>query len=154
RNRLALCLPAEEYDGMTDSTRSDATSSPPGMPFSIWIFLRLAVPTGPIVIQYLLWTVGLYAPPFPQPTYLVLLFSLPLVTATEYQDVKGILWGYIAPAVGASVLYTAYVLTINEPTKHARALLFGFVMWLILVFINVIRVARDVAKRAAGGSTA
>lgn len=137
---------------MATPSHSDGASAPQMMPFSIWIFLRLAVPTGPIVIQYLLWTVDLYNPPFPQATYLVLAFSLALVTATEYQNLKGVLWGSIAPAVGATVLYTAYILTINDPTKHERALVFGFVMWLILVFFNVIRVTRDVAKRASRGA--
>jgi hypothetical protein len=66
------------------------------LPFTLWVFLRLLVPTGPILIQYLLYGLGLFSPSFAQPTYIVLLFALALVTLTEYEDVGGIIYGSVS----------------------------------------------------------
>src|SRR6266852_3887403 len=99
-----------------------AVASNPPTPLLVWIFLRLIVPIGPIIIQYSLKALGLYTPPFPQPTFVVLLFSLALVTITEYSDVRALLYGCVVPALGASVLYTVYVLKINSPQEHRSAL--------------------------------
>src|SRR5437763_9300422 len=107
------------------------------MPFSVWIFLRLLVPTGPILIQYLLYSFDLYTPPFPQPAYILLVFSLSLATLTEYQNTTGVIYGSIIPAIGASILYTIYILTINEPNKHTKVLLIGFYMWAVLIIVNI-----------------
>lgn len=112
----------------------------PSMAPGLWIFLRLFIPMGPILIQYLLWVLGQYDPPFPQPTYIVLLFVLGLVTATEYQSLSAILYGSVAPALAATVLYTVYLMKINQPAEHERALLIGFALWLSLVFLNLARV--------------
>ena len=69
------------------------------LPFTIWLFVRLLVPTGPIIIQYALKALGAYDPPFPQPTFVVLLFSLSLVTVTEYRDLRAIIYGSMIPAL-------------------------------------------------------
>ena len=121
----------------------------PDMEFGIWVILRLVIPTGPIIIQLLLGLAGMYAPEFIQPTYLVLVFSLALVTATEYKSFKGIFWGSVVPAIAATALYTGYLLTISDAAKHHDALLTGFFLWAMLVFINVLRVLRDVVQRTS-----
>ena len=123
------------------------------MPFNIWIFVRLLVPTGPILIQYLLFGLNLYTPPFPQPTYIVLLFSLALVTLTEYQAISAAIYGSVIPAIGASVLYTAYILKIDDPSQHYRTLVLGFYLWLLLITINVVRVVVDVTRRVSAKVT-
>lgn len=124
------------------------------MPFGVWIFVRLLVPTGPILIQYLLSALGLYKPPFPQATYVVLLFSLSLVTLTEYQSLPLAIYGSVIPAISASVLYTAYILNIERPEYHYRTLLFGFYLWTFLVVVNVLRILIDIVGRTSKGRRA
>ncbi len=117
------------------------------MPIAIWIYMRLLVPTGPILIQYALHGLGLYSPPFPQHTYTLLVFTLSLVTVTEYENTTWMLYASVTPAIGASILYTVYLLTIDKPDTHRLALLVGFYLWLILVAINLLRVIFDSVKR-------
>lgn len=125
------------------SSNGSATPSHAGtrspLPFGVWLFVRLIVPTGPVLIQYGLKGLGLYQPPFPQPTYIVLLFSLALVTLTEYHGISAIIYGCVIPALGASVLYTAYILKIDAPDANRPALIVGFYLWLILLSINIVR---------------
>lgn len=110
------------------------------MPLGVWFFLRLFVPVGPIIIQYALYGLGVYAPAFPQLTYITLLFTLSLVTLTEYKDIQGIIYGSVAPALAATFLYTVALLVQNNPTAYNNTLLLGFAVWLMLVVYNVIRV--------------
>jgi len=123
--------------------------SPP-LPFAVWLFVRLIVPTGPILIQYGLKFLGLYDPPFPQPTYVTLLFSLSLATVTEYRDVRAIIYGCMVPAIGACVLYTVYVMKIDAPAQNRPALLAGFYLWIILLLINFVRAGWDGLRRYFG----
>lgn len=117
------------------------------MPFVLWLFFRLIVPTGPVLIQYSLYGLGVYTPEFPQPTFIVLLFALSLATVTEYQSISSVIYGTIIPAISATVLYTVYLANIADPQKHLKTLLVGFYFWLFLVAINIVRVAIDGLKR-------
>jgi hypothetical protein len=117
------------------------------VPFSVWIFVRIIVPTGPILIQYALKYLHLYNPPFPQPTYVTLLFSLALATLTEYTDITAIIYGCVIPALCGCVLYTVYILESKNPDDYRLALIAGFYLWLLLLTINIIRTGIDGVKR-------
>lgn len=110
---------------------------------SVWLFLRILVPTGPIIIQYGLSALDLYSPAFPQLTYIILLFSLSLVTLTEYEDLTGILYGAVVPALAATFLYTVAILKSDDPSACKNTQLVGFYLWTILVIFNVLRVFID-----------
>jgi hypothetical protein len=129
------------------STVTSQQPSPVRLPFSVWLFARLIVPAGPVFIQYGLKGLGLYEPPFPQPAFVILSFSLALVTVTEYADVRAIIYGCMIPALGASVLYTVYILKIDSPEAHRPALLVGFYLWVVLFSINLTRTSIDALKR-------
>ena len=130
------------------TTAAPAFSAP--MPFWLWVFVRITIPTGPVLIQLALWAADLYVPTLVQPTFVVLVFGLALATSTEYKELKTILWVSVLPALAASVFYTAYLLTQHTPARHERALILGFYLWLSLVAINLLRVLFDVAKRTWG----
>ncbi len=117
------------------------------MPVSIWIYVRLIVPAGPILIQYVLYALDLFTPPFPQATFILLLFTLALVTATEYQSLASLIYGSIIPALAATILYTAYILTIDNPSAHQQTLLVGFYLWVLLFTINLLRVLLDIKSQ-------
>ena len=127
-----------------DSTRMVHVAA---MPFAIWVFLRVLVPTGPIGIQYSLYALGVYDPPFPQPTYIVLLFALAMVTTTEYRRLDALLYGSVLPALAGCVLYTVYLFTADDPAQHLTTLLVGFYLWAFLLTVNVARVLLDIVKR-------
>jgi hypothetical protein len=132
------------------SSASGPAPTPPqatGLPFSVWIFVRLVIPTGPILIQYALKGLRLFDPPFPQPTYVTLLFSLALATLTEYRDIRAIIYGCVVPALGGCVLYTVYILKYANPDEYRLALIVGFYLWLLLLLINILRTAIDGFKR-------
>lgn len=113
----------------------------------IWLFLRLFVPVGPIVIQYSLYGLGAYQPDFLQVTYITIMFSLSLATLTEYSDTLGILYLAVVPAIAATFLYTAALLVSNNKDAYNRILLTGFVLWLLLIILNIARVMIDWRKR-------
>jgi hypothetical protein len=121
------------------------------VPFPVWIFVRIIVPTGPILIQYGMKFLKLYNPPFPQPTYVTLLFSLALATLTEYQDITAIIYSCVIPALCACVLYTVYILENNNPDEYRLALIAGFYLWLLLVTINIVRTGIDGINRYLAG---
>ncbi len=123
------------------------STQPASLPFSVWIFVRLIIPTGPILIQYGLKALHLYDPPFPQPTYVVLLFSLALATLTEYRDIQAIIYGCVVPALSGCVLYTVYIIKYDNPNQYRSALVAGFYLWLILLLINIVRTCIDGFKR-------
>ena len=125
----------------------EGASAPLPMPFVLWIFFRLIVPTAPILIQYSLhWLTG-YVVKFPQPAYLTLLFSLPLATLTEYRQLKALIYGCVVPALVACMLYTAHVLEEVDASSIHRIELTAFSIWVILLTMNVIRVASEGIKR-------
>lgn len=123
-----------ESDKLQDARREANTA------LGIWVFLRLFIPTGPILIQYGLKGLGAYEPPFPQVTYIVLMFSLSLVTLIEYKDLLAILYLAVAPALAATCLYTVVLLTSDKPVVSNNTLLAGFFLWLVLVMFNTARV--------------
>ncbi len=113
--------------------------------------MRILVPAGPIIIQYAMKGLHLYEPPFPQPTYVTLLFSLALATLTEYKDIKAIIYGCVVPALCGSVLYTVYILKNDKPDEYRLALVTGFYLWLLLLTINIIRTGLDGLNRYLEG---
>lgn len=119
------------------------------MPIGVWLFLRIFVPAGPIIIQYALFGLGIYNPPFPQPTYITLLFSLSLATLTEYKDVQGVIYGSVIPALAAVFLYTISLLVANDPVAYNNTLISGFFTWLALIIINTVRVLLQWQKERA-----
>lgn len=114
----------------------------------LWLFVRFLVPTGPIIIQYGLYGLSLIPRPhFPQITYIILLFGLSLVTVSEYKGLRGILYGSIVPALIATVLYTAALISEkSNPTGYENTLLTGFALWLFLVIMNTFRVVMQWRK--------
>ena len=113
------------------------------MRLGLWLFLRIIVPTGPILIQYGLHAFGAYDPVFPQITYVVLLFGISLVTLTEYTNIVAIIYLSVIPSGIAIFLYTAILFVPSGSPTHNNMLLFGFVLWITLLFINVLRVLLD-----------
>jgi len=122
---------------------------PPVQPFAIWIFLRLIVPTTPILIQYAMHFLTSYPVKFPQLTYITMLFSLSLATLTEYSELKAIIWGCILPSVGAAMLYTLAISNEANAAILARIELVGFGAWVFLMLLNLLRVSVQGIKRWA-----
>lgn len=106
-----------------------------------------------MLVQLLLWYVGMYKPVLSQPTFIVLVFGLALATSIEYKELRTVLWVSFLPAFAAVALYTAYLLTQTDPTRHEQALILGFYFWLWLVALNVIRVLAQVVKQLLGKSS-
>ena len=116
------------------------------MQLGIWIFLRVLVPTFPILIQYGLWAFGLYDPEFPQITYTVMAFALLLVTVTEYNSLEQIIYFSILPSIVTSLLYlTALFVQHDQSRQYAynNVLIAGFCLWLFFIVFNVVRVFID-----------
>jgi hypothetical protein len=140
----------------SQSTQSNIKNQPPKVlepdnskiELELWLFIRLLVPTGPIIIQYALYGLSLIpTPDFPQITYRILLFGLSLVTVSEYKGLRGILYGSIVPALVATVLYTAALISEkSNPIGYENTLLAGFILWLLLVIINSVRVVTQWIK--------
>lgn len=120
-----------------------------------WLFLRMVVPAAPVAIQYGLSALGAYAPPFPQPTYILLLFSLSLVTLTELTDFRAIVSLCLAPALVGAILYTVHLILVTNQTVQERTMYVGFGLWLFLLIVNTLRVLSEGVvqyKRARSGS--
>lgn len=113
------------------------------MPLTSWFILRLLVPVGPVLIQYFLGYFGLFAPPFPQPTYVLLLFTLSVVTISEYTQFAKIFALSVAPLLLATVLYILHLLYPSNAVVQQKALLIGFFAWLLLVGIHSVRVISE-----------
>lgn len=111
----------------------------------IWFFLRLLLPTTPILIQYGLKYLNLYEPEFPQITYIILLFTLALVTITEHSDLSRIIWLSVVPTIVATFLLTAAFLSNVEGKEiaHTKTLTLGFYFWLLLLIISIGRIILD-----------
>ena len=110
------------------------------MPVTTWFILRLVVPVMPVLIQYLLGYLGVFTPTFPQPTYLLLLFTLAAVTISEYEEFGKIIALSVVPLLLGTVLYMVHLLVPNNPVAQQQALLLGFYAWLVLGVIHSIRV--------------
>jgi hypothetical protein len=110
------------------------------MPLTSWLYLRLLVPTAPIIIQYGLSKLDLYQPAFPQLTYILLLFSLSAVTLTEYTDFKKVFYLSVLPSWVAIILYLCYLLRPEDQAAQYKILITGFYAWLSLLIVHLLRV--------------
>lgn len=113
------------------------------MPLTTWFILRLFVPLAPVLIQLLLAYIGVFKPAFPQPTFILLLFTLSVVTITEYEEIRKIFALSVLPVLLATVLYVVHLLVPNDPVAQQKALLLGFYAWLVLGVIHSIRVISE-----------
>mgnify|MGYP000871098887 CR=1 FL=1 len=113
------------------------------MRLGLWFFLRLFIPTAPVLIQYSLSWLGIYKPEFPQITYITMLFSLSLTTVVEYKDIQSALYASIIPALTATFLYTVALLVKGNDEAYFNTLITGFYIWLLLMVFNVSRVILD-----------
>ena len=111
---------------------------------AIWIFLRLIIPTGPIILQYSLFGLGATKEPeFPQITYIILLFGLSLATVTELDDLKNIIYLSFLPSILATFLLTVVYLKQDEQEVITQTLFVGFIVWVALVIINTVRIIQQ-----------
>lgn len=118
-----------------------------------WLFLRIFVPAAPVAIQYGLSALGAYAPPFPQPTYILLLFSLSLVTLTEWKDFRAVVSLCVAPALVGAILYTVHLTLVTNQTVQERTMYVGFALWAFLLIVNTFRVLSEGIVQYVKGRT-
>ncbi len=110
------------------------------LPLDIWFIMRILVPLGPLLIENALGFLGAYTPIFPQPTFIMMIFTLAMVTTTEYRNLRLIIFLSIAPAITGTFLYTVYLI-VEDPMVKQRTLMAGFYIWIFLVAVHFVRVA-------------
>jgi hypothetical protein len=127
----------------------EVITSPP-QSFWIWIFLRIIIPTLPLLVQYSLHWLGNYRnPDFPQPAYITMIFSLSLSTLTEYRSLKHIIYGCIVPA-GIGCIFYISLLGHEKDALAYKPEIAGFWLWSGLLIVNVIRVVTVGVKKTLG----